>query len=1025
MVRALAAAGFLLALPAMASQRVTVVQLEHMLQQEQPSHKSDSAMAQELSEVVLTEQLTASTLQRITSEVQLGPQTTQALDLLADASALLAPPAGEILPDPRPDMAQQRAMFTAAIDYVVNTLHHLPDFLAMRETRSFNDIPRLIGHSGYAPVTPMHLAGTFHRDIAYRGGKEVIEREQTVALSNNESGPAGLTTWGEFGPVLGTILGDSLKGRVTWSRWEQGRSGRIAVFHYQVPATASHYLVDFCCAWQDLNRSGLAIGQTPAGNDDKPLRYHGTPAYHGELYLDPKTGAVVRVTVEAQLGSEEAIRQAAISVQYGSVEIGGKDYICPIRSVAVSQTMDRPGKLVGGTPPVTRLNETTFIGYHRFGSSSRILAEAPPNLPATGGVPAEVNPSSTVVNTPSPAPLTSATPSTEEPPIAGSASSATRVETTANASTAGNHLAVQSSSESVQPKPEPVAESNAPTTPVLKTTTREVVVDVVITKNNGEPVTGLTKQDFVVSENGQSQNIDFFEEHSPGEQATSVSVEMPPLPTGAVTNVPPAATGNVVNVLLLDSLNTPPPEQANVQRQVLNFVRKVKPGTRIAVFTLGAKLHFVQGFTTDSSMLLASLKAGGLGGEKNGLSRSDAADDASDIANLQMIQASPIAIDAYQRAQSEARSADAGAHAAMTFEALTYLAHYLSGVPGRKNLLWFSSSFPVVIFPSEDQSKPIENQPALRGSLQRIKQTADLFTASQISVYPIGAEGLMNEHVMEADVAGPASPEGSGHAGAMAGDTMQSYNAEAGRRAQVADAMQQLAASTGGKAFYNTNDLNATMQKAINDGGHYYAVGYSPSDTKMDGSFRRIDLSVTHGKYRLAYRHGYNAEERPPIDPKTQVNPLADLLDYGLPGATGILYGVDTQMKDTEDSSAATRAGDNPALQGPLTRYRVDFTIRTNDVEWNQDAQGVRSGRLLIGLKAYDRDGHAVNWEARDESVQVNENEYSAALKSGVSVHLAIDLPTNGEEHLVTAVYDWNSGRAGTLELRLGAKNAK
>jgi hypothetical protein len=130
-------------------------------------------------------------------------------------------------------------------------------------------------------------------------------------------------------------------------------------------------------------------------------------------------------------------------------------------------------------------------------------------------------------------------------------------------------------------------------------------------------------------------------------------------------------------------------------------------------------------------------------------------------------------------------------------------------------------------------------------------------------------------------------------------------------------------------------------------------------------------------------------------------------------------------MKDTEEASAADRAGANPALQGLLTRCSVDFTIRTSDVEWKQDAQGVRSGRLLIGLKAYDRDGHAVNWEARDESVRVNENEYSAALKSGIPVHLAIDLPANGEEHLVTAVYDWNSGRAGTLELRLVAKNAK
>ena len=1016
MVRALVAAGFLFCLPAIASQTVTVAQLEQLLKQQESAHKSDSSMAQELSDVVLTERLTAATLQRIRAEVQPGAQTLQALDLLADGSALLAPPAAEIPTDSRPDMAAQRAMFTGAIDYVVKTLHHLPDFLAVRETRSFNDIPNVVGHSGYAPIAPLHLVGTFHRDITYRGGKEVLEREQTAAKSKNDSGPRGLSTWGEFGPVLGIILGDSLKGRVTWERWEQESSGRVAVFHYAVPAAASHYRVDFCCVWHDYD--------IPV--DGNALSYHGTPAYHGDLYLDPKTGAVVRVTLEAELSAEAVIRRAAMWVQYGAIEIGGKDYICPTRSVAISQTMDRPGKVVGGTPPVTRINETTFIGYHRFGSTSRIFAGVPSDLPAPEKAASDANSSVATANT-APAPVTQASePDGGIAPTSASSANTEAAETRPDAVPPSEEATAQAvpapARAAVEQSAEPVAESNTPATPVLKTTTREVVVDVVITKNNGDPVDGLSKQDFVVSENGKAQTIDFFEEHTPGEQESNTPPEMPPLPTGAVTNVPPEAAADAVNVLLLDSLNTPPAEQANVQRQIVEFLRKAKPGTRMAVFTLGTKLHFVQGFTSDTSLLAAAVKGDGLRGEKKGLLRSDTAEDESDAARLLMMQASPTAIDALRNANAEARSVDAGAHSAMTFEALTYLAHYLSGVPGRKNLLWFSSSFPVVIFPSEEQSKSIEKD---RQLLQRTKQTADLFSASQISVYPIGAEGMMAEHVMEADVAGPAATEGSGHIGSGAGNTMQAYNAEAGQRARVTQAMDQLAASTGGKAFYNTNDLNAAMQKAIDDGAHYYTIGYSPMDKAMDGSFRRIDVRVTAEKYKLAYRHGYNAEEHPATDPDTHVNPLADLLDYGLPGATGILYGVDTRTTDTSEPPAAKEAGGNPALTGPVTRYRVNFTIRASDVELKQDGQGFRSGRLLVGLKAYDRDGKAVNWEASDETLRVKENEFAEALKSGIPVHLAIDLPVNSEEHLVTAVYDWNSGRAGTLEVRLPADSGR
>lgn len=250
---------------------------------------------------------------------------------------------------------------------------------------------------------------------------------------------------------------------------------------------------------------------------------------------------------------------------------------------------------------------------------------------------------------------------------------------------------------------------------------------------------------------------------------------------------------------------------------------------------------------------------------------------------------------------------------------------------------------------------------------------------------------------------------------------MTPYSEGASERAQVVNEMEQLAASTGGKAFYNTNDLNGAMEKAIDDGASYYTIGYSPTDKTMDGSFRRIDVKVTHGKYKLAYRHGYNAEEKPAADAQAKVNPLMALLEYGLPGATGVLYGVAAKAGPTEEASPTNRAGANTALQGMVTRYRVDFTIRAPDVELRPKAQGGRSGRLLIGLKAYDRDGNAVNWEGDDETLDLKDTEYGALAKSGIPVHLMIDIPAKVQGHLVTAVYDWNSGKAGTLEVPLSA----
>lgn len=357
--------------PLLAANRVTVDQLEQMLAAQRAANKSDEVVAKQLAGYELTEQLTPQTLSHISAELQPGPRTAQAIDLLADFSTFLPPPQNEIPDVPTPDMMAQRNMINSAIQYIVKTLRHLPDLLATRTTRSFDDSPLVIGHSGYAPNADLHLVGTFTRPITYRDGREVLDSVDGDGVKRKAAaGPAGLTTWGEFGPVLGIVLSDAAKGRITWSRWQSSTEGRVAVFHFQVPKDASHYLVDYCCAWQVLN---------DAGSTGAPLSYHGTPGYHGDLYVDPATGAILRIVIEAELSGNDLITRAAISVQYATVEIGGSPFICPVRSLAVSGDRNRPGKSIGNATPVTRVNEVQFTDYHRFGSTSRIVSSDPQN----------------------------------------------------------------------------------------------------------------------------------------------------------------------------------------------------------------------------------------------------------------------------------------------------------------------------------------------------------------------------------------------------------------------------------------------------------------------------------------------------------------------------------------------------------------------------------------------------------------------------------------------------------------------
>ena len=165
----------------------------------------------------------------------------------------------------------------------------------------------------------------------------------------------------------------------------------------------------------------------------------------------------------------------------------------------------------------------------------------------------------------------------------------------------------------------------------------------------------------------------------------------------------------------------------------------------------------------------------------------------------------------------------------------------------------------------------------------------------------------------------------------------------ASARSGLVNAMEQLGGIDGRQGFfYNTNDLNTAMQRAMDDGAHHYTIGYSPADKTMDGSYRRIEVRLTNGKYKLAYRRwlqrGRQARARCEFGDKSADAAVGFL---GLPGATGVLYvGRRLLHWTTLPDSAPKRAGENPALTGPLTRYGVDLVIRTEDVELQPNAQG-------------------------------------------------------------------------------------
>jgi hypothetical protein len=297
-------------------QSITVEQLEEGLAG--AKEISDEEMAVQIDSVELTERLSPARLARCETYVR-GRNAKQALADLADRSAFYAPPASEILSLAKPDLAAQKKMIALTSDFVINTLHHLPNFYATRVTTTFRRI---------LPSEPVQRqVGKHSVKVYYRDGGEVTGSEKRLSKDN------GLTTRGEFGPILALAILDAAKGNLVWSRWGLGSAGLEAVYAYEVTAANSHYEVDGHIS-----------------------------AYKGEITVNPSSGAILRLVLKTDPDPKSRLLAADVAVDYGSVDIGGRTYICPLSSVALSQSSN-----------VIWLNDVVFKGYHLFRGDSRIL----------------------------------------------------------------------------------------------------------------------------------------------------------------------------------------------------------------------------------------------------------------------------------------------------------------------------------------------------------------------------------------------------------------------------------------------------------------------------------------------------------------------------------------------------------------------------------------------------------------------------------------------------------------------------
>jgi len=331
-------------------------------------NEPDAKVAHQLSELVLTDRPRMTTVESWTTSLH-GKSTWQELTALIDASAFQNPSPSTITSDPPPIALAQQQMISSAADYLAKTIPKLPNFYARRTTVRYQDTPPV--NEGETTITyePLHVAQTAEETVLYRDGKEIVD-SGAANHKKQKIADRSLVTYGTFGPIL-SLAQDvfAAPAALTWVRWEQDAGRKRAVFHYAVPVQKSRYNVWGCCLPDGDGTNGFDV----------------IVPYHGEISIDPASGAVVRLEAIADLGAFFPLRRSDIVVEYGPVEIGDKRYICPVKSVSVMTSRsvmilrewDEGFRTFG--PYATTMNDITFDSYHVFRAESRMLVGINPS----------------------------------------------------------------------------------------------------------------------------------------------------------------------------------------------------------------------------------------------------------------------------------------------------------------------------------------------------------------------------------------------------------------------------------------------------------------------------------------------------------------------------------------------------------------------------------------------------------------------------------------------------------------------
>jgi VWFA-related protein len=518
--------------------------------------------------------------------------------------------------------------------------------------------------------------------------------------------------------------------------------------------------------------------------------------------------------------------------------------------------------------------------------------------------------------------------------------------------------------------------SRAQDSPTFQVGTKLVQVDVIVRDAKG-PVRDLKKEDFTLFDKGKPQKIEVFSIRTTPAQPPPPSRQAP----GVVSNRPAGRATDPVagTVILFDRLNTQVEDQAFARLQALKYLQKANRNEEIAVFSLNKTVRVVQGFTSDHDLLVKAVDKATI-------------ETSVDLTADQLVQDLPVTGNAIADAMTKNAAAlmldnARQRRADTTSSAFATIARHLKGIPGRKKLIWISSSLPNMNFDvrQHNGSDTIEFQDLS----EQLDAPGKMLNDANVVLYyidPIAVLGGVTRDELTVPL--------------------------------------HLTAETGGKAVYADNDIASILEEVMDDTDVTYTLGFYPSHCfavreaaqaegspqrgsarecsadQADDSFHSLKVKVNRRGLEVRHRMGYQEETHPPLTEKQRGPTLTKWADEPL-----------------EATFIPINALARP-VEGKPGFYKVDVGINVTGIQLDQNA-GHWTG--LVEIAILHGDGKKTKGLHQSLKLNLTQAHMEMLLKQGMIVSNVVQVTDpKGKlyaNNLHVIVMDGTTGYAGSVRV--------